>query len=315
MENLIQELKKFIKESGLSQNKIAKMLPFSPATLTALLNGTYTSKDPKLKDKHLAAIRDMLDKEKARMEDEIGRTIFPFRKTINSRIFFEVADLCNKYCEIGVVTGYQGLGKTRSAKKYKEENSNVILILVRPSFSTKIFVRNIYEAVGGTKITGVDGMVEYCIAQLKGSKKTIIVDQVEYLSDKSIDILRTIYDECMDENDNGTIGIVMTGLPELIGKLKMFPQFYQRISWYRKLGNYDGRGEFIKGMTDDDIKSFVQSVFVHANGEVKKFDELTHGNPRVLKKLIDRSRRLCELNQCDLSEKIIMEASKTLLMR
>jgi DNA transposition AAA+ family ATPase len=315
MDTLIQELNKFIKESGLSQNKIANMLSFSSATLSNLINGTYVSKDPKLKEKHFKAIRDLLDKEHARQEDEIGRTIFPFRSTINSRIFFEVADLCDKYCEIGVVTGVQGLGKTRSAKKYKEENSGVILIHVRPSFSTRVFIRKIYEACGGAKISGIDGMVDFCIVKLKGSKKTIIIDQTEYLSDKAIDCLRTIYDECLDADDNGTIGLVMTGLPELLFKLKAFPQFYQRISWFRKLGVYDDKGEYVKGMTDEDVKSFVLSGFNNANGEVKIFDDLSEGNPRVLKKLVDRSRRLCEINKSPLSKEIIKEATRTIVMR
>ncbi len=315
MEQLIHDLKQYMKESGLSQNKIAKMLPFSPATLTTLLNGTYTSKNPMLKAKYLDAIRALLNKEVARREDEIGRPIFPFRETINSKIFFEVAWLCEKYCEIGLVTGIQGLGKSRSAKEYKIQNSNAILISVRPSTSTKIFVRKIYEAVGGLKLCGIDAMVDYCVEKLKGSKKLIIIDQLEYLTDKAIDILRTIHDECLDENDNGTFGILMTGLPELLHRLKQFPQLYQRISWFRKLGNFDENGEYKKGLSDEDIKSFVHSVFTKINGEVQIFDQLTNGNPRMLKKLIDRSRRLTQIEKCDLNEEIIKRAASTIVMR
>jgi DNA transposition AAA+ family ATPase len=332
MEKIFEQLDVLVKKIG-SYNKVVKMLPMSAATLSALRNGTYTSKDAKLKDKHIAAIKDLLSKEQARVEDEIGRTIFPFRKTVNSQIFFEVAWLCEKYCEIGVVTGIQGLGKTRSAKQYKIDHSSTVVIHVRPSFTTKIFVRKLYEALGGTKTVetdgmvnararkqknaplGVDGMVDFCVEKLNGSKKLLIVDQVEYLSDKAIDILRTIHDECLDENDNGTIGILMTGLPELLSKLKQFPQFYQRISWFRKLGTYDNQGEYRKGLSDDDIKSFVETVFLHEQDKIKKFDELTNGNPRVLKKLIDRSRRLCQLYKCELSEKIIKEATQTIMLR
>ena len=158
-------------------------------------------------------------------------------------------------------------------------------------------------------------MVDYIVEKLRNSKRLIVVDQVEYLSDKAIDVLRTIHDECLDENDNGTIGIVMTGLPVLIEKLKMFPQLYQRISWFRKLGNYDDKGQYLKGLSDEDIKTFITTVFVHANGEVKIFDNLTNGNPRMLKKLIDRSRRLCELKKCGLSEDVIKEATQTLIVR
>ena len=312
MEKVLKELKQFMEDNGISQNKIAGMLPFSPATLLALMKGTYKSKDPNLKDKHLQAIQELLEKERERMEDEIGRAIIPFYPTINYRIFKEVATLCHKYLEIGVVTGIQGLGKTRSAYKYYLDNQGTIFISVRPSFSTKILIKKLYEHLGGSKTVCLDDMVEFIIQKMKKSKRLIIFDQMEYSSDKAIDIVRTIYDECLDENGNGTIGIVFTGLPELIYRLKQFPQLHQRINWYRKLGVLNQANEIVKGMTDDDVKAFVRSVFPTVNGEEKIFNELTSANPRVLKKLLDRSLRLCEMNKCKLSKEIIEEAHHTI---
>ncbi|MEW6653292.1 MAG: hypothetical protein AB1394_07460, partial [Bacteroidota bacterium] len=145
-------------------------------------------------------------------------------------------------------------------------------------------------------------------------KRLMIFDQLEYGSDKAIDILRTIYDECLDESGNGTIGMVFTGLPQLIYKLKQFPQLHQRINWYRKLGVLNSADEVTKGMNDEEVGLFVHSVFPKANGEIKLFAELTDGNPRVLKKLLDRTLRLCELNKCSLKKDVIHEAMNTIRM-
>lgn len=322
MENVIEELKQFMEHNGISQNKISSMLPFSSSTLISLMKGTFSSKDPSLKEKHLLAIRAMLDAEKERFEDEIGRAIIPFVNTYNYRIFKEVASLCEKYLEIGVITGVQGLGKTRSAKKYFYDHPSSIYICLRRSFNTSILIRKLFEAVGGSgKVVKsgsskiypcLDDMVSFIVDKVKGSKRLFIFDQLEYASDKGIDILRSIYDECLDENGNGTIGIVFTGLPDLIYQLKNFPQLHQRINWFRQLGLHKEGEDLPVGMTDNDVELFVHAVFPKANDKlVEVFAEQSDYNPRVLKKVLDRTMRLCELNKCTLAKEVIYEACKT----
>ncbi|MEW6654817.1 MAG: hypothetical protein AB1394_15295, partial [Bacteroidota bacterium] len=144
-QSVIQELLKFMKHTGISQNKISSMLSFSTATLISLIDGSYTSKDPKKKEKYLAEIQDLLNKEKERFEDEIGRAVIPFQNIHNYRIFKEVCSICEKYMEIGVVVGEPGMGKTRSASKYFYDHTSTIYLSVRPSYSTKTLIKRLYE--------------------------------------------------------------------------------------------------------------------------------------------------------------------------
>jgi DNA transposition AAA+ family ATPase len=318
MNNLVQELQQFMKERGISQNVLSKALPFSSATLSQWLAGKYPVKDEKSIKKIEDAVKDFLIKENARLEDKNGRIIIPFIQTINFRIFNEIAGLCHHYCEIGVVTGNPGVGKSTSALKYAELHPDVVYILSDRSFSAKILFRVIYERLGGSKPLGIHDMKSFIADKLKNSKRLLIIDQAEYLPDRALDLIRSLHDDCLDENGNGTMGIILTGLPILRDNLKgfnnQFAQLYQRVSWYKKLGQWKDDAGSMVDMSEEDVRSFVTSVFPNINGELKAFKDLSRCNPRVLKRLLNRSKRLCDINKSPLSEEIILKASKTIVM-
>lgn len=323
-QSVIEELEQFIKRTGISQTKVMKSFSFSTATYISLRDGTWAGKDLKIKEKYLKEIRVFLDSEKERLEDEIGRARIPFHPTYNYKVFRETAAICEKYMEIGVVTGAPRFGKTRAAKKYKEDHPSTIYIELRRTFTTNILIRKLFEAVGGNgrvtksgsqKIYPVlDDMVSFIVEKLKGSKRLLIFDQMEYASYKGIDTIRSIWDECLDANGNGTIGVLFTGLEDLIYQLKNFPQLHGRISWYRKLGVYQDENddEIPRGMTDEDVEMFVLSVFPKATSKIiNDFAEAGEYNPGYLKKILDRGLRLSEVNKLPLSKELILKACKS----
>jgi len=318
MQTLQEELKKFMERRGISQNKLAKSLPFSPAKLSQWMNGSYPVKDRnKIKDIE-DAVKNYLAIETARLEDKNGSTIIPFIPHVNYRIFNEIATLCHHYCEIGVLCGQPGVGKTMSAKKYTEQHPDVIYIIADQSFTTKVIFKTIYNALGGSELLGIHDLIEWIKDKLVNSKRLIIIDQAEYLPNRALDLIRTLHDKCLDDNNKGTIGILLTGLPILKENLKglnnQFAQLYQRISWYRKIGNMKDQQGMTMDITDEDVKTFVSSVFPEVNGEIKFFKELSKSNPRVLSRLIDRSKRICEMNNAKLNIDIIREAAKTIII-
>lgn len=318
MNNSREELKQFMENRGISQNQVAKSLPFSAATLSQWLNDSYPVKDQKKIKIIEDAVKDFLLKERARIEDKNGSTIIPFIQHINYRIFSEIASLCHHYCEIGVICGQPGVGKTMSAKKYAELHPDVIYIEADQSFTTKVIFKTIYKYLGGTESLGIHDLIEWVKERLKDSKRLIIIDQAEYLPNRALDLIRTLHDKCLNDNNKGTLGILLTGLPILKENLKglnnQFAQLYQRISWYRRIGSMRDQQGFIMDITDEDVESFVLSVFPSCNGEIKIFRELSKSNPRVLCRLIDRSKKLCDMNKVKLSADIIREASKTIIM-
>lgn len=309
-----EQLKQYMEDKKCSLNSIAKSTQYTAAVLSQWMNEKYPG-DNKAVDK---AILNFLSVEENRKQDEKYNAEIPFIEHVNFRVFNEVASICHQNCEIGLITGEPGEGKSTSGRKYAEMHPDTVYIEVHRAFTTKSLFREIYEILGGnlSKPTGIYDLIEELIARLKGSKRLIIIDQAEYLPERALDLVRTIHDSCI-VNGKSTIGILLTGLPRLYENIKgynnQFAQLYQRISWYKKLGVRKSI-TFTHGISQSDVVDFVQSVFPRANGECSKLGELSKFNPRVLVRLIERCHRICITNNIALSNEVIDEAAKSIIL-
>lgn len=303
MRDLKQELERLMKLKNWSQNKVATMLPYSNGYLSRYMSGNFTTGNI---EKFEKVLQEFIDREIDKIETKSA--VIPFVETANTKVFNEIAALCLKDCEIGVCCGEPGAGKSRSAKQFVEKHPGTILLEVDLGYTTKIVFREIHKKLGLSGEGGIHDMLEDIIKELKGSERLIIIDEAEHLPYRALELIRRIWDKTLSESYQGTVGILLVGLPRLKENLKgrtnEYAQLFQRVGWYRKL----------KKMSDRDITMIVDSVFPDSNGLWKSFRKFSGNNARVLTKLIMRSQRVAQINNCVVDEEIISSTAETLIM-
>lgn len=287
--NVIRERK------GYSLSQIAKSMNLSAATLSQWLTGQYPGNNDKI-DKAAKAFIGRETERSARPKDS-----FDFMLTENAAKIFETARLCHIDCEIGVVVGDAGTGKTIAAQEYAKRNPDVILIESDLSYTTKVLFQELHRQCGFSGIGTIHDMFEDVADKLRGSGRMIIVDEAENLPYKALDLLRRVYDKA-------GIGIILIGLNRLVenlrGKRGEFKQLYSRVSLLARL----------RHLNDDDVNQFVAQVFPDANGLSEQFRDGARGSARTLVKLLHKSKRLSEINNKPLNQAIIKKAAEMLLI-
>jgi len=118
-------------------------------------------------------------------------------------------------------------------------------------------------------------MLNEIILRLKDSGRLIIVNQAEYLSQLSLELLRTIHDEAK-------IGLLLVGMPKLYfnlkGKKSEFRQLFTRIGYKVKLEN----------LKPVDTESIVNTIMPETKDLWDSFHNESLANTRALIMLLKR---------------------------
>ncbi len=293
--DLKQALRDHMKEKGISQVEVGRAISRSGSSLSAWLTGTYPGNIEDLEFR----VRNYLTRAAAR-ESSLPR-LTPFVSTSISRKIFEVAELSHLECELGVVTGEAGIGKTESLLEYAARNPEVILIQADLSFSAKVLFKKLLEALDITKNGTIQEMLDLVVAKLKGSGRLIMVDEAEHLPYRALELLRRVLDKA-------GVGILLVGMRRLYYNLRddknHFSQLYSRVGVYVQLPSK---------ITKDDTRVLVQSMLQDERADWTPFEEVSGGNARKLSKLVRRSQRIAQINNSPLDAEVV-KASASMLM-
>ena len=292
---LIREAKEFIEKTQMSASAFANSIGYSPAALSQWLNFAYKGKVDKLE----SMVRSRIDSysEKAELKAEKK----DFLNTSVSGKIFEIADYCRLENEIGVIYGDAGLGKTYTVKKYVEANPSCILIEADLGYTSKVLFVELCRMLKLDSHGPIHNLFEDVVARLSGTDRMIVIDEAEHLPYKALELIRRVHDKA-------GIGILLVGMPQLIGNLRgkrgEFAQLYSRI----------GAKGALCPLLKEDTRMFVKNALPSSNGIYSTFHEVSKGNTRVLTKLIKRAVRMAEINSMEITEGLVIEAGKTLLI-
>jgi DNA transposition AAA+ family ATPase len=208
----------------LSQSAAAKQIGVSAATLSQWLGAKYGGDN------------DAVEASVARWLDARGvaasapRPIkIDFQRTETAERLWAMFTQAQHVPSIVVCAGVPGIGKTSTAKAYRDANPSVWLVTLDPlTVSPAQVLAEIAEAVGVQ--LGSHTTLRNRIGQrLEGSGGLLIIDEAQHMNAKALDMVRSLYDRY-------GVGIALAGNFGLFGgtaipnKTHGLAQFFRRVT-------------------------------------------------------------------------------------
>ena len=220
---LQERLEKFLKDENLSQAKAAPILGISQAALSQYRRSMYDKGD-------IEAVENKL-KEFFQIQEE---------KTISEEAYKLI-----RYCQlekgIVVIDGDAGIGKTKAAAKFLQDNpSTTVYVKATPSTgSTRSLLKMIAKTLKLPENQRTEDLSVSIQEKLRETDKVIIIDEAQNLKFLTLEEIRGWVDEDIFTGKPG-IGIVLIGNVEVYNKMlgKQEAIFAQQFNRTKLHGRY-----------------------------------------------------------------------------
>lgn len=198
LEQIRNDLSEFMIASNKTQAQIAKETGFSSSVISLFIKGTYTGNNEEVAE----TIGKYLEMGKKRLDVHTEGFYEGLHNTI--KVLF-AAEYTHQHCELAIIHGSAGSGKTTALKRYAENNAGVLFITANASSrTTKTILYLITEALGRKPETTEFMMHRNLVEYLKDSKRLIIIDEADHLCTRALQAVRSL-------NDEAKVGIILSG--------------------------------------------------------------------------------------------------------
>lgn len=249
-ESLQERVREYMKNTGISQNKLAPRVGVSSASLSNYLRNKMEGSVEGIENR----LREFLQQESEAAAAQVQAAPYNLDETYKPTSISEDVYQSIRYAQINrtlvMLHGDAGAGKTKAAVKYYRDNpQSTIYIRLDPSMSGLAGVGELLgSALDLPMVSSSKQMWQAIRARLRGTNKVIIVDEAQLLKRAPMDELRILPDE--DEvNEVPGNGVVLIGNSELyerVKKGKITTQAYTRIGLQRAYSTMR--------LTNEDIK-------------------------------------------------------------
>ena len=249
-ESLQSRVREYMKNTGISQNKLAPRVGVSSASLSNYLRNKMEGSVEGIENR----LREFLQQESEAAAAQVQAAPYNLDETYKPTSISEDVYQSIRYAQINrtlvILHGDAGAGKTKAAVKYYRDNpQSTIYIRLDPSMSGLAGVGELLgAALDLPAVSSSKQMWQAIRARLRGTNKVIIVDEAQLLKRAPMDELRILPDE--DEvNEVPGNGVVLIGNSELyerVKKGKITTQAYTRIGLQRAYSTMR--------LTNEDIK-------------------------------------------------------------
>lgn len=241
---LQERLEKFLKDENLSQAKAAPILGISQAALSQYRRSMYDKGDIEAVENKLKEFF-QIQQEK----EENAQKAEPFRTKASAgyipTTISEAAYKLIRYCQlekgIVVIDGDAGIGKTRAAAKFLQDNpTTAVYVKATPSTSsTRALLKMIARVLKLPENLRTEDMSVAIQDKLRRAEKVIIIDEAQNLKFLALEEIRGWVDEDIFTGKPG-IGIVLIGNVEVYNKMlgKQEAIFAQQFNRTRLHGRY-----------------------------------------------------------------------------
>ncbi len=222
MKELITEAKSYMETKKMSQAQFANMVGVSESTISRWLKGDYPNMESVSQK-----VRLYLDKESLR-EQSLEAGSIDFVMTNVSKKIWQVLEYSRLQKKLSIIYGDAGIGKTKTAREWAKGKSDVVFVTVTPAFGNqKPFLKLLARALKTSRTGTVDDLYLDILDRLESRDMTIIIDEAQHLTVKTLEAIRSI-------NDSTGTAIVLIGnevvYSKMMGKQQAeFAQLFSRI--------------------------------------------------------------------------------------
>lgn len=240
-----ERLENYMKESGISQARLAPLMDLSMTALSQYRHEKYKGDVKAVENK----IEEYLKTVEA--QQEIKEKVQEYK---NSEDYIPISiseDIYKmiKYAQlnggIAVAHGDAGIGKTKAAQKFVRENpAQAIYLEMSPVAGTLTnMLRMLARALRLPQSSNKFNLVMDIRDKLEGTNKVIIIDEAQHLKLSALEQIRTLADPNSITGTKG-VGIVLIGNTEVYSKMKgkqeaQFAQLFSRIKMSRYYSTYN----------------------------------------------------------------------------
>ncbi|SFB88113.1 hypothetical protein SAMN02745150_01166 [Brevinema andersonii] len=261
----IEAIRRYLEETGESQGSLARETGLSRTTISNVLLEKYN-----------ASYNDIL----SRCEDVINRReekrklLFQAPEFIENSITKKVAYALSNATSvhiprITVLYGESGIGKTKSLEEFIKYHPTAVLVKIRPDFIVSSILREIAEPMGVSVQGSNYEITNRIINKLKSTGRVLIFDEAEYLSARSLDIIRRIHDEAQNP-------VVLVGMPKLYHNLVALRNGFEQIA--NRMISYN-----LNQPSVNDLEQIVQVCIPDVSDDVcSAYIECSRGTIRTL---------------------------------
>ncbi|MBV1817623.1 AAA family ATPase [Bacteroidales bacterium MSK.15.36] len=311
VKSLVEKVNDYLKENGMTIQKLANIINYSRTTVSRYLGGKYDSDATELENKLKDFLAERTGEEAAAIEEENSLSITTKRTDFfvsqDAKNIIGVCSSCQEYVGLGIVVGKSGFGKTHTLKYYSKM-PRVAYIECDDTMGSRDLIEAIERALGipsgyGSIWKRINGIRDFCNTN-KGY--LIIIDEADKLiskyTQKKMEILRGIFDQ-------SDVGMVIAGEPKLEAQIKSYlARFANRIDFFVSLS----------GLSKDEVTNFLKGYDIEdeALAELKiRACNTQTGCFRLLDRTLNNVFRILrEKGETVITLKVIEQASSMMML-
>lgn len=201
------ELAEFMQKTDCTQKQIADESGLSATLISQFMSCTYNGDNKKVAD----TLNKYLIVAKERLKHYNSDVFYP--ELENTRTVTFAAHYAHTNCEMVLIRGDSGAGKTTALKLYVEQNAGVIFVTANASTkSATAILSKISSAAGRHPNGNKKFLMETLVSFLKDTKRLIIIDEADHLTLNALQAVRNL-------NDEANVGIVLSGNNKLYNQM------------------------------------------------------------------------------------------------
>ncbi|MGM9969899.1 MAG: AAA family ATPase [Anaeroplasma sp.] len=227
----IVKLLEFMEKSQKTQLQIAKETGISNTVISQFIGGTYKGDNEEVAnsiEKYLVLANERLE--------NVDNTVF-YKNLKNTKTSLFAVKYAHKNCEVVLLSGDAGAGKTTALEYYAKNNTGVIFVTASICTSSPTAILKEIALAIGKRASGSKGQIEkMLISVLSNSNRLIIIDEADQLTFNAIQAVRNL-------NDKAHVGILLSGNNKIYNQMVMgarcteFDQVRTRIFVRPKVSN------------------------------------------------------------------------------